>query len=1296
MRDSKSDCLNGINIKIEEINGYKKSSFDVEFVNPEKPAEPPQQKSLSYHQLFRYATCGEIVLVFLGVILSLFTGICFPLIIILYGEFTTLLVDRNMENVTSTPTVLLALFGGGRILVNESWDVRRDAMMEDSRAIGIGCVVVAVVQFILGVSAVSCLNYSAHMQIGRVRRLFLTAILRQDMAWFDTNNSSMFASRLTEDLDKLQDGIGEKLAMFMYLLVSFIASVIMSFLHGWKLTLVVLSCAPVIIIATAVVAKVQSSLTAKEMESYGAAGAVAEEVLSTIRTVTAFSGQQKEVDRYSENLIPSEQMGIKRGLFSGLGGGIFWFIVYCSYSLAFWYGVELIIEARSIGSHEYTPAVLIIVLFGVLAGAMNMGLASPYLEAFAVARGAAAAVFSVIEQKPNIDSLSEEGLRPADLKGDIELKDVHFQYPARPEIKVLQGLNLTIKRGETVALVGSSGCGKSTVVQLIQRLYDPAQGTVSVDGNDMKLLNVSWLRHHIGVVGQEPVLFATSIKENIRYGREDATEQEIEEAAKEANAHDFIMKLPQRYDTLVGERGTQLSGGQKQRIAIARALVRKPGILLLDEATSALDLHSEAKVQNALERASQGRTTIIVAHRLSTIRDADRIVCLSSGRVIEEGTHSELLALKGHYYDLVNASGTQEEAIEDQQQQLEEDGKGDFLISSLTRCISTPAARKASQVTSPPPAAEEEEENYDAPFGRIMGLNKPEWAHNLVGCIAAAVVGATLPFFAVLFGEVYGVLSLQDPDQIRQKTSVYSILFLVVGIMTGLGTFLQLYMFSIAGVKLTNRLRKQVFSAVLQQEIAWFDDERNSVGVLCARLSGDAASVQGATGSRIGSILQSTSTLLIGFILAMYYTWKMTLASVVVVPLVFGAVYLEQKLMHGQGLHEKEALESASKIAVEVISNIRTVAGLAGEKAFIQRYVTALSGAQVAARKKIRFRGVVFAMGQSSWYWAYALSFYYGGYLVAYEDLPYENVIKVSEALIFGAWMLGQSLAFAPNFGTAKMAAGRLFSLMDRKPRIYTSSLAENKKDLQLSGKIQYSKLEFFYPTRPEVTVLRGLDLLVRPGQTVALVGPSGCGKSTCIQLLQRLYDPVAGNVSVDNHDVCTLPLETLRSQLGIVSQEPVLFDRTIAENIAYGDNSRTVPMDEIIAAAKKSNIHSFIAALPQGYETRLGSKGTQLSGGQKQRIAIARALVRNPRILLLDEATSALDNQSEKVVQEALDQAREGRTCITIAHRLATVQQADVIFVLSNGVVAEMGSHSQLLAQGGLYYQMHQQSSKT
>jgi len=1030
------------------------------------------------------------------------------------------------------------------------------------------------------------------------------------------------------------------------------------------------------------------------MEAYGIAGAIAEQVLSSIRTVIAFGGQDSEAKRYSSNLIYAKNINVKRGFLTGLGFGFLWFCIYASYALAFWFGVGLVLEERDVPDDEavYTPTTMVTVFFGVMMASMNLGMTSPFIEAFSIAKGAGAKVFSVIDRVSPINSWSTDGKCPEQMEGNISFRDVHFEYPTRSDVKVLQGLNLDINVGEKVALVGSSGCGKSTCIQLIQRFYDPRQGTVMVDGDDVKELNVAWLRKHIGVVGQEPILFNTTISENIGFGAEGATEKDIEDAAREANAHDFISKLPMGYKTLVGERGAQLSGGQKQRIAIARALVRKPIILLLDEATSALDTSSESKVQKALDKVSRGRTTVIVAHRLSTIRTADKIVVISDGRVVEQGTHEELLTQKGHYHALVTAqhlntidgmeNGNKKES-EDQ-----EDRKLGRLMSTVSRTSSTGSASHTHE-DERTPMVEDAEEEEPPPISMltILKKNMPEWPYILMGSVGAIVTGFAMPIFGVLFGDIIGVMALEDNDAVREGTNEYSVYFVIAGISVGIGTFVQIFTFGVAGEKLTMRLRGEMFETMLRQEVAWFDIKSNSSGSLCARLSGDASSVQGATGQRVGIVLQSIATMGLGLGLALYFVWRLGLVTMCFIPVILLAQYFFLKIARGETLNNQKALEKSTKLAVEAVGNIRTVAGLGREKTFHQLYMSELLPAYKQSQRNTHIRGFVFGMARSVMFFAYATAMYYGGQLVVEDGVEIQDILKTAQALIMSTMSIANAMGFAPNFQKGLTAASHIFHLLNRKPQIYDPP--DDGRNWQAEGYVSYEKIEFFYPTRPNIQVLQGLNVDVLKGQTVALVGHSGCGKSTCIQLLVRFYDPVSGAVNIDGHDVSSVSLRSLRLQLGIVSQEPVLFDRTISENIAYGDNSRTVPISEIIEAAKQANIHNFITSLPLGYETRMGEKGTQLSGGQKQRVAIARALIRNPRILLLDEATSALDTESEKVVQEALDKAKEGRTCITIAHRLSTIQDADVIFVINKGQVAEMGTHGELLAKHGLYYKL-------
>ena len=558
-----------------------------------------------------------------------------------------------------------------------------------------------------------------------------------------------------------------------------------------------------------------------------------------------------------------------------------------------------------------------------------------------------------------------------------------------------------------------------------------------------------------------------------------------------------------------------------------------------------------------------------------------------------------------------------------------------------------------------------------------------------MGSIGSAVSGLVIPIYAVVFGEVQGILSYVDEEEIKRQGNFLSLLFVAIAIAAGIGNFLQNFMFSLAGEHLTNRLRALSFRAMLRQEMGWFDRQENSVGSLCARLSGDASSVQGATGARLGTIIQVTVALTFSVALAFIANWKLGLATSVFVPAILVSAILQARIGMGQNNTQVRALEKSSRVATESILNIRTVASLGLEEKFHSIYIESLAEPHAHVKKQSPIRGILFGITVNIVTFASIVAYHYGGYLLQSEGLPYKDVLKVAEAMIFGMDMVGQALAFVPNFGKAKAATNRIFQLLDRKPLMTEPSSVTTQRLSSVEGKVELEDIHFTYPTRRNISILNGLGLTVQPGQTVALVGPSGCGKSTCIQLLQRFYDPDRGIIRIDDRPIAPLDVSSLRSHLSIVSQEPMLFNRTIAENIAYGDNSRTVPMEQIMDAAKKANIHTFIQSLPLGYETKVGHRGTQLSGGQRQRIAIGRALVRNPKILLLDEATSALDSESEKIVQDALDHAQQGRTCITIAHRLSTVQSADCIVVVNCGRVQEYGTHHELIQKQGLYYRL-------
>ncbi|KAM6177947.1 bile salt export pump [Rhynchocyon petersi] len=1152
---------------------------------------------------------------------------------------------------------------------------------------------------------------AAARQAQKMRKIYFRQVMRMEIGWFDCNSVGELNTRFSDDINKINDAISDQIARFIQYMTTCLCGLLVGFFRGWKLTLVIISVSPLIGVGAAAIGLSVSRFTDYELRAYAKAGCVADEVISSVRTVAAFGGEKKEVERYEKNLVFAQQWGIRKGIVMGFFTGYFWCLIFLCYALAFWYGSTLVLDEG-----EYTPGALIQVFLSVLVSALSLGNASACLETFASGRAAASSIFETIDRQPAIDCMSEDGYKLDRIKGEIEFHNVTFFYPSRPDVKILNNLSMVIKSGEMTALVGSSGAGKSTALQLVQRFYDPSEGMVTLDGHDIRSLNIQWLRAQIGIVEQEPVLFSTTIAENIRYGREDATMEDIVRAAKEANAYNFIMDLPQKFDTLVGEGGGHMSGGQKQRIAIARALVRNPKILLLDMATSALDNKSEAMVQEALSKIQHGHTIISIAHRLSTVRAADVIIGFEHGTAVERGTHEELLERKGVYFTLVTLQSQGDQALsergieeKDATEHASLDRQSIFsrgsYRDSLRASIRQRSKSQLSNLVHEPPLTvidhkstyeedrkgmhiSEEEEIEPAPIRRILKFNAPEWPYMLVGSVGAAVNGAVTPLYAFLFSEIIGTFSIPDKEEQRSQINGVCLLFVAMGVVSIFTQFLQGYTFAKSGELLTKRLRKFGFMAMLGQNIGWFDDLRNSPGALTTRLATDASQVQGAAGPQIGMIVNSFTNITVAMIIAFFFSWKLSLVIMCFFPFLALSGWIQTRVLTGFASQDKQALETAGQITNEALSNIRTVAGIGKERRFIQTYEAELEKPFKTAIRKANIFGFCYAFAQCIAFIANSASYRYGGYLILYEGLHYSYVFRVIAAVVLSGTALGRASSYTPSYAKAKISAARFFQLLDRKPPINVYSGAGEKWD-NFQGKIDFVDCTFTYPSRPDVQVLNGLSVSVNPGQTLAFVGSSGCGKSTSIQLLERFYDPDKGKVMIDGHDSKKVNIQFLRSNIGIVSQEPVLFACSIADNIKYGDNTRDIPMERVIAAAKQAQLHSFVMSLPEKYETNVGAQGSQLSRGEKQRIAIARAILRDPKILLLDEATSALDTESEKTVQVALDKAREGRTCIVIAHRLSTIQNSDVIAVMSQGVVIEKGTHEELMAQKGAYYNL-------
>ncbi|KAF2282797.1 hypothetical protein GH714_043088 [Hevea brasiliensis] len=585
-------------------------------------------------KLFTFADKVDVVLMIVGTVSAIANGLSQPLMALIFGQ-----------------------------LINSFGTADQSSVVDTVSKISLRMVFLACGSGVASLLQVSCWMVTGERQSARIRSLYLKAILRQDTGFFDTETTTgEVIGRMSGDTVLIQDAMGEKVGKFIQLSSTFFGGFIIAFVRGWLLSVVLLACIPLVAIVGGFMAMVMSKMSCRGQIAYAQAGNVVEQTIGAIRTVASFTGEKHAIKKYNDKLKVAYKTTVQQGLASGLGIGTMLLVVFSTYALAVWYGSKLIMN------NDYNGGQVITIIMSIMTGGMSLGQTSPSLNAFAAGQAAAYKMFETINRIPKIDPYDTSGMTLKGVNGDIELKDVYFRYPARPDVQIFSGFSLQIPSGKTVALVGHSGSGKSTVISLVERFYDPDSGQVLIDGVDLKKLKLSWIRQKIGLVSQEPILFATSIKKNIAYGKENATDREIRTAIELANASKFINQMPEGLDTMVGEHGTQLSGGQKQRIAIARAILKNPKILLLDEATSALDAESERIVQNALENVMCNRTTVVVAHRLTTIRNADIIAVVHLGKLVEKGTHEDLIQNKdGAYSQLIRLQGGAKESEHSQQ-----------------------------------------------------------------------------------------------------------------------------------------------------------------------------------------------------------------------------------------------------------------------------------------------------------------------------------------------------------------------------------------------------------------------------------------------------------------------------------------------------------------------------------------------------------------------------------------------------------------------------------------------------
>ncbi|PZC95879.1 MdlB, ABC-type multidrug transport system, ATPase and permease component [Pyrenophora tritici-repentis] len=1173
--------------------------------------DEPKDESNSYIRIFKYADRTSWILNIIAAIAAIAAGTLLPLLDLIFGKFV------SSFNGFATGSMTPAKY---RSEVNKYT---------------LYLVYLFIAKFLLVYIHSTLMSIAAIRTTKALRMDFLKHILRQNIAYFDSEEAASVSAQVTTNCNNVNNGISEKLSLTIQGVSTFVSAFVVAFAVNWKLTLITISIVPTILVVVSICIGLDAKNEDQLLPIYSRAGQLAEEVFSTVRTVHAFWLHPLMSRKYDKLLGDAMDVGMKKSPIYAVMFSTEFFCTYCGYGLAFWQGIRMFSRGEIKQSGD-----VFTVIFAVIVAANAMTTIAPQIMAFTKAASSATEIFKTIDRKSEIDPLSDSGIVPTKCTGVVEIKDIEFAYPARPDITVLKGLTLSAPAGKTTALVGSSGSGKSTIIGLIERWYDQSKGTIWIDGVDIRELNLTWLRTNVRLVQQEPVLFSGTVYENVAAGLfgtekaslpEDKQRELVEKACKDAYAQEFIEQLPQGYDTQLGERAMNISGGQKQRIAIARSIVSEPTVLLLDEATSALDPKAEKIVQQALERVSEGRTTIVIAHKLSTIRNADNIAVMTGGVVV---------------------SGSGQEAKQPDK---------DSINYSLMKCTFL-----------------------------VLKEQGEVWKSLLVCSVASLIGGATFPAQAVLFSRVVEAFQL-PPARAVDRGDFFSLMFFIVAI-GNLAVYCAVgWSSNIVAQHVARKFRREIFDLLLKQDMAFFDDQNNASGALASNISAYPDNLRELMGFNLSLILVNIVNVGASSILAIAVGWKLGLVIVFgALPFIIFAGYLRIRLEFKLEELTGKRFASSTALASEAVSAIRTVSSLALERHILATYENRLRGVARDGIKALFWTMFWYGLSQSVSFLAMALGFWYGGRLVSTGEYTTRQFFTVFIGVIFSGEAAAAFFSYTTSMTKAATAANYVFWLRRLKPAVQedpTKPPFDNEKG-QGSVHMEIQDVVFAYESRPHAKVLQGINIDVRPGQFIALVGASGCGKSTMIQLLERFYNPVKGQIQCDGRSLVDLCPRKYRCDVSLVQQEPVLYQGSVRDNIAMGIETEVTDA-QIEAAAKQSNISDFVASLPDGFATMCGNRGTQLSGGQRQRIAIARALIREPRLLLLDEATSALDTESERVVQAALEEAQSGRTTIAVAHRLSTIKDADLIVVFARGKIAESGTHQELLARKGVYYEM-------
>ncbi len=1117
-------------------------------------------------------------------------------------------------------------------------------------------------------------HHTANLVKIRLRHDVYEHALKLGPGYFDRNRTGDVVLTLVEGIERLETFFGQYLSQIIVCSIAPVAIFAYMVTLDVYIALIFLVFAFLTLAVPAMFYTWNRNSSFRRRQSYGELGADFLDSVQGLSTLKAFGQSARRGRALAEkaNHLYRSTMGVVAANGATSGASIFFMAMGAAAALAV--GAVRV----SNGDMELRP-LLIVLMLGVEIFRPMRELTNLYHQGMTVL-SSSQSVFGIMDEPVSVlESESALDQPVSEIRPDVSFEGVRFGYEGghRP---ALHDVSFELREGETLGVVGASGAGKSTLVWLMYRFYDPQAGSIRLGGHDLRDLPISVVRDNISVVTQDTYLFHGTVADNLRFGKPDATPQELEGAARAANAHEFISHLPHGYDTVVGERAIRLSGGQRQRLAIARALLKDSPVLLLDEALSSVDAENESVIQSALDRLMENRTTLVIAHRLSSVINADRILVLDEGRAVEMGRHDELMAADGTYAGLMR--------------QQTEPGAGEPVTADrhLARPNVLPEhTLDLSQLASghghhhPPPSASTDDGgrvNVGSlnVWIRLFGLVRPVRFQFLITLALGMLHHGSIIVLGALSALLVGAVFRDEP------LTTFVVLVCVFAPLSSLLFYLESWQAHDMAFRLLARMRIDLYDKLEPLAPAYMVRRRS--GDFVSVVGGDVETVEYFFAHAISPMI--VAVLIPGGLLVAlaYIAWPIAAVLAPFLMAVAVSPYFANTRIERLGDEIRGRMGDIHAFMVDSIQGMREISAFRrgddrnnelSDKGWA--YAGHLVRFQKSQAFQIGFMEAMMGLG--------GLAVLAMGVWLVLEGQIARTQLPLVSVLALASFSPVTELARTMKQMMETLAASRrILAVHDEVVPVQDGPGVTGEGVEQPLGtpSMEFCNVEFAY-SDGDPQALTDVSFEIGSGQTVAVVGRSGAGKTTSAYLMMRFWDPDHGAIALEDHNLDEFRLDDLRRRIALVAQDTYLFNNTIRENIRLGRHDATDL--EVEDAALQANAAEFIESFPDGYDTHVGERGMQLSGGQRQRIAIARAILKNAPVLILDEATSHLDAISEATVRDALDRLMEGRTTVVIAHRLSTVRDADKILVLDHGQVVEQGTHLQLLESGGLYAQL-------